>query len=79
MRTSCWGRTGKKLGTVRDVILDDGELVGVVVHPAGFFKEDVLLQTRFLGRSDDLALFAHLSEADLAHLTPFHRGELTAG
>jgi hypothetical protein len=38
----------------------------------GFFKEDVLLQVRFLGRSDDLALFAHLTEADLEHLKPFH-------
>jgi hypothetical protein len=38
----------------------------------GFFKEDVLLQVRFLGRSDDLALFAHLTEIDLEHLEPFH-------
>ncbi|MGA8015585.1 MAG: PRC-barrel domain-containing protein [Candidatus Dormiibacterota bacterium] len=66
------GHTGRRLGTVRDVILDGGQLIGVVVHPAGFFKEDVLLQTRFLGRSDDLALFAHLTDGDLAHLTPFH-------
>jgi hypothetical protein len=66
------GRTGKKLGTVRDVVLDDDELAGVVVRPVGFFKEDVLLQVRFLGRSDDLALFAQLTEADLEHLTPFH-------
>jgi sporulation protein YlmC with PRC-barrel domain len=66
------GHTGKKLGTVRDVVLDDGELAGIVVHPVGFFKEDVLLQVRFLGRSDDLALFAHLTEADLEHLKPFH-------
>ena len=66
------GHTGKRLGTVRDVVLDGGELAGVVVHPVGFFKEDVLLQIRFLGRSDDLALFAHLSEADIARLTPFH-------
>jgi sporulation protein YlmC with PRC-barrel domain len=68
--------TGRRLGTVRDVVLDEGELAGVVIRPAGFFKEDVLLQVRFLGRSDDLALFAHLTEADLAHLTPFHpRGD----
>ena len=66
------GATGKRLGTVRDVVLDDGELAGVVIRPAGFFTEDVLLQVRFLGRSDDLALFAHLSEEDLARLTPFH-------
>ena len=56
------------------MVLDEGELAGVVIHPAGFFKEDVLLQVRFLGRSDDLALFAHLNEADLARLTPFHPG-----
>jgi len=68
------GMTGKKLGTVRDLVLDEGELAGVVIHPEGFFKEDVLLQIRFLGRSDDLALFAHLTEADLARLTPFHPG-----
>lgn len=66
------GRTGIKLGTVRDLLFDGGEVIGVVMHPAGFFKEDVLLQVRFLGRSDDLALFAHLSEDDLHHLQPFH-------
>jgi sporulation protein YlmC with PRC-barrel domain len=65
------GKTGRKLGTVRDVVMDQGELVGVVMHPAGFFTEDVLLQVRFLGRSDDLALFAHLTESDLTHLKPF--------
>ena len=65
-------RTGRKLGTVRDVVFDAGEVIGVVMHPAGFFKEDVLLQVRFLGRSDDLALFAHLTEEDLQHLEPFH-------
>jgi sporulation protein YlmC with PRC-barrel domain len=68
------GATGKRLGTVQDVVLDEGELAGVVIRPAGFFTEDVLLQVRFLGRSDDLALFAHLNEADLARLTPFHPG-----
>ena len=66
------GTTGKKLGTVRDLVLDEGELAGVVIRPAGFFAEDVLLQIRFLGRSDDLALFAHLTETDLARLRPFH-------
>lgn len=65
------GTSGRKLGSVRDVVMDQGELVGVVMHPAGFFTEDVLLQVRFLGRSDDLALFAHLTETDLAHLKPF--------
>lgn len=66
------GSTGRKLGTVRDVVFDASELVGVVMHPAGFFKQDVLLQVRFLGRSDDMALFAHLTEDDLQHLQPFH-------
>ena len=65
-------RTGRKLGTVRDVVFDGGEVIGVVMHPAGFFTEDVLLQVRFLGRSDDLALFAHLTDDDLQHLQPFH-------
>jgi sporulation protein YlmC with PRC-barrel domain len=65
------GRTGRKLGTVRDVVVDKRELVGVVIHPTGFFTEDVLLQVRFLGRSDDLALFAHLTEGDVTRLKPF--------
>jgi sporulation protein YlmC with PRC-barrel domain len=65
------GKTGRKLGVVKDVVVDAGELVGVVMHPQGFFKQDVLLQVRFLGRSDDLALFAHLNESDLEHLEPF--------
>jgi sporulation protein YlmC with PRC-barrel domain len=66
------GHTGQKLGTVQDLVLDDGELAGVVIRPEGFFKEHVLLQIRFLGRSDDLALFAHLTAADIARLEPFH-------
>jgi uncharacterized protein YrrD len=66
------GRTGHRLGTVRDVLVDGGELIGIVMHPEGFFKEDVVLQVRFLDRSDDLALFAHLTDEDLKHLEPFH-------
>ena len=69
------GSTGRRLGTVHDLVLDDGELAGVVIHPPGFFTEDVLLQIRFLGRSDDLALFAQLNEADIANLRPFHPGD----
>ena len=69
------GRTGKKLGSVQDVVLDEGELAGIVLKPEGFFEEDVFLPVRFLGRSDDLALFAHLSERDLEHLAPFHPDE----
>lgn len=66
------GTTGRRFGTVRDVVMDGGELVGIVVHPAGLFGTDVLLQVRFLDRSDDLALFAHLTKTDLEHLQPFH-------
>ena len=65
-------KTGRTLGTVRDVVFDGGEVIGVVMHPAGFFTADVLLQVRFFGRSDDLALFAHLSGDNLQHLKPFH-------
>jgi hypothetical protein len=42
------------------------------VHPEGFFKEDVLLQVRYLDRSDDGALFVKLSADDLGRLEPFH-------
>ena len=66
------GDTGKKLGTVKDVLFDGDELVGVVLQPEGFFKKDVILPRRFLDRSDDAALFARLDEKDLEHLTPFH-------
>ena len=67
------GLTGRRLGTVQDLVLDEGELAAVVIHPAGFFTEDVLLQIRFLGRSDDLRiLFAQLTETDIARLVPFH-------
>jgi len=66
------GQSGQKLGQVRDLLFDGSELVGVVMHPHAFFHEDVVLQVRFLDRSDDLALFAHLSHDDLAKLQPFH-------
>lgn len=65
------GHTGKRLGGVQDVLFDDGELVGIVLRPEGWFKADVILPRRFLGRSDDAALFAELTEADLEHLEPF--------
>lgn len=65
------GKTGRKLGHVKDVLYDHGELIGVVMHPEGLFKHDVLLPVRFLGRSDDLALFAHLDESDLERLPAF--------
>ena len=69
------GHSGKKLGTVRDVIFDDGQLVGVVLRPEGFFTSEVILPRRFLDRSDDAALFANIEEADLERLTPFRPAE----
>jgi len=68
------GTTGRKLGKVHDLLYDDGELVGVVVLPEGFFKEEVVLPIRFLTRSDDLALFADISEQDVEQLKPFVEG-----
>ena len=65
------GHTGQKLGTVKDVLFDGDQLVGVVLQPGGLFKKEVILPRRFLGRSDDAALFAQLSEEDLERLTPF--------
>jgi sporulation protein YlmC with PRC-barrel domain len=65
------GHTGKRLGTVKDVLFDNSELVGVVILPDGVFKQEVILPRRFLQRSDDLALFAELSDDDLAQLKPF--------
>ena len=65
------GKTGRRLGTVRDLLFHDGELVGVVVRPDGFFKQDVVLPIRFLSRSDDMALFANLGEKDIEGLKPF--------
>jgi sporulation protein YlmC with PRC-barrel domain len=65
------GNTGRKLGTVKDVLFDGNELVGVVLRPEGLFKHDVILPRRFLSRSDDLALFAQLEESDLANLEAF--------
>jgi len=66
------GHTGKKLGTVKDVLFDDDQLVGVVLKPEGLFKKEVILPRRFLDRSDDAAVFAKLDEKDLEHLEPFH-------
>jgi sporulation protein YlmC with PRC-barrel domain len=65
------GHTGKKLGTVKDVLFDDDQLVGVVMLPDGLFEKEVILPRRFLDRSDDAALFAKLTEIDLEHLEPF--------
>jgi sporulation protein YlmC with PRC-barrel domain len=65
------GHTGKKLGTVKDVLFDDDQLVGIVLQPEGWFKSEVILPRRFLDRSDDLALFVNIGEAELERLTPF--------
>jgi len=65
------GRTGKKLGTVKDVLFDGDELVGVVLRPEGLLKKEVILPRRFLDRSDDAALFAKLDEKDVQQLAPF--------
>jgi sporulation protein YlmC with PRC-barrel domain len=65
------GKTGRCLGKVRDLLYDQGELIGVVVRPEGLFKHDVVLPIRFLTRSDDLALFAGMREEDVETLKPF--------
>jgi len=65
------GRTGRLLGHVRDVLVEDRELIGIVMRPGGLFKHDVVLPVRFLDRGDDLALFADLTEDDLHNLRPF--------
>ncbi len=66
-----FGRTGKRLGRVRDVLYDSRELIGVVIHPDGWWQHDVVLQVRFLDRSDDLALFATLTDKDIEDMPPF--------
>jgi sporulation protein YlmC with PRC-barrel domain len=65
------GTTGRRLGKVHDMLYHDGELIGVVIRPEGFFKRDVVLPIRFISRADDMALFAALNESDLEHLEPF--------
>lgn len=65
------GHTGKKLGTVKDVLFEDGQLVGVVLKPDGLFKQEVILPRRYLDRSDDAALFARIEGSDVEKLTPF--------
>lgn len=65
------GETGRRLGTVEDVLFDHGELIGVVIRPEGFFTRDVVLPIRFIQRADDMALFAQLDESDMEQLKPF--------
>jgi hypothetical protein len=38
--------------------------------PDGMLSHDVLLQVRFLDRSDDAALFAHVTDDDLMQVAP---------
>jgi uncharacterized protein YrrD len=65
------GTTGRRLGRVQGILLDHGELIGVVIRPEGFFKRDVVLPIRFIERADDMALFAQLDESDIEQLKPF--------
>jgi len=65
------GKTGQRLGHVRDVLFDGGELVGVVIRPDGLFKQDVVLPIRFISRADDMALFADIRQADIEKLKPY--------
>jgi sporulation protein YlmC with PRC-barrel domain len=65
------GKTGHRLGRVHDLLYDQGELVGVVIRPEGFFKRDVVLPIRFISRADDMALFADLDESEVEQLKPF--------
>ena len=69
------GHDGEKLGQVRDVLFDEDELVGVVVQPDRLLEHDVLIQVRFLERSDDAALFVRMTPEDIQHLPPFHPDE----
>ncbi|MEO9049700.1 MAG: PRC-barrel domain-containing protein [Candidatus Dormiibacterota bacterium] len=68
------GETGHRLGKVREVLYDKGEVIGVVIQPEGFFKKDVVLPIKFISRADDLALFADLNEEDIEKLQPFVDG-----
>ena len=65
------GTTRQRLGTVRDVLFDQGKLAAVVIRPEGFFKRDVVLPISFIERADDMALFARLDESDIENLKPF--------
>ena len=68
------GTTGVRFGTVQDILLDNGEMIGVVVRPDGLFKKDVMLPIRFISRADDMSLFAHLAQSDVDQLKRFTDG-----
>ncbi|HEY1419882.1 MAG TPA: hypothetical protein VGG90_04145, partial [Candidatus Dormibacteraeota bacterium] len=59
------GNSGQRLGRVQALLYDKEELIGVVITPDGFFKNDVVLPIRFISRADDLALFADLDRSDI--------------
>ena len=65
------GKTGHRLGRVHDLLYDHGDLIGIVIKPEGFFKQDVVLPIRFVSRGDDAALFANLSQSEVEKLKPF--------
>jgi sporulation protein YlmC with PRC-barrel domain len=69
------GTTGRRLGRVQDLLFDRSTLIGVVIRPEGFFKQDLVLPARFINRADDMALFANLDESDIAGLKPFVDGD----
>lgn len=63
--------TGHRLGKVRDVLYDQGELIAIVVRRDGRGEHDVVLPVRFVSRGDDMALFADIDVADIEKLKPF--------
>lgn len=65
------GETGRRLGRIQELMLDKGELVGVVIRPDGLFTKDVILPIRFISRADDLALFASIGQPEIEKLEPF--------
>jgi hypothetical protein len=65
------GHTGRRRGRVQALLHDKGELIGVVITPEGFFKNEVVLPIRFISRADDMALFADLEESEIESLKPF--------
>src|SRR5216683_2894459 len=46
------GKTGHRLGRVQDVLLNHGEVMGVVIRPDGLFTRDVVLPIRFISREE---------------------------
>jgi sporulation protein YlmC with PRC-barrel domain len=65
------GQTGRRLGRIKEVLYDKGDLIGVVVRPDGFFAKDVILPIRLISRADDLALFTNITQSEIEDLKPF--------